>query len=122
MLPGKLFYDSLLDDVNMKGMDADIYLKDGIYHAEIDIPGFNKEDIDIEIHKGTITIKAEKEYKEDSENKKYIRHERRFNKQERSFYFGDIDEENIKAEFNNGTLHLTIPQKVEEKKKQIFID
>lgn len=122
MLPSKLFYDSLFDDINMKGMDSDIYLQDGVYHAEMDIPGFNKEDINIEIHKGTITVTASKELKEDSEDKKYIRHERRFNKLERSFYFGDIDEEKIKAEFNNGTLHLTIPQKVEETKKQISID
>ena len=121
MLP-KIFYDSMLDDVNLKGMDSDIYLKDGVYHADIDIPGFNKEDIQIEFHKGTITIKAEKEFNEDKENKKYIRHERRFNKLERSFYFSDIDEENIKAEYTNGVLHLTIPQKAESSKKQISID
>ena len=121
MLP-KIFYDSMLDDINMIGMDADIYLKNGIYHADIDIPGFKKEDIHIDFHKGTITIKAEHEEHEDKENKKYIRHERRFNKLERSFYFNDIDEDNIKAEYNNGVLHLTIPQKSEVSKKQITID
>ena len=122
MLPRRLFYDTLFDDDMMKGMDADVYLKDGVYHIEVDIPGFNKEDIKIETHKGTVTIKAEKEYKEDSDDKKYIRHERRYNTLERSFYFGDIDEDLIKAEFINGTLHLTIPQKAEEAKKQITID
>ncbi len=121
MLP-KLFYDSMLDDVNFKGMESDIYLKDGVYHADIDIPGFEKQDIHIEFHKGTITIKAEKEEKKDVDDKKYIRHERRYNKLERSFYFSDIDEENIKAEYNNGTLHLTIPQKAEVSKKQINIE
>ena len=122
MLPRRLFYDTLFDDDMMKGMDADVYLKDGVYHIEVDITGFNKEDIKIETHKGTVTIKAEKEYKEDSDDKKYIRHERRYNTLERSFYFGDIDEDGIKAEFTNGTLHLTIPQKAEEAKKQITID
>ena len=122
MLPRRLFYDTLFDDDMMKGMDADVYLKDGVYHIEVDIPVFNKEDIKIETHKGTVTIKAEKEYKEDSDDKKYIRHERRYNTLERSFYFGDIDEDLIKAEFINGTLHLTIPQKAEEAKKQITID
>lgn len=122
MLPNRIFYDKFFDDVNMKGMDCDIYLKDGVYHLEIDVPSFNKEDIKVEIHKGTITIKAEKEIKEDTEEKKYIRHERRYNKLERSFYFSDIDEELIKAEFTNGTLHLIIPQKQEEVKKQITID
>ena len=122
MLPRRLFYDTLFDDDMMKGMDADVYLKDGVYHIEVDIPGFNKEDIKIETHKGNVTIKAEKEYKEDSDDKKYIRHERRYNTLERSFYFGDIEEDLIKAEFTNGTLHLTIPQKAEEAKKQITID
>ncbi len=122
MLPRKLFCDSLFDEDITRGMDSDIYLKDGVYHIEMDIPGFNKEDIKIEMHKGTLTIKAEKEYKEDDENKKYIRHERKYNSLERSFYFGDVEEDNIKAEFTNGTLHLTIPQKPEEVKKQITID
>jgi len=121
MLP-KIFYDSMLDDVNVRGMDSDIYLSNGVYHADIDIPGFDKNDIKIEFHKGTITIKAEKTFKEKVEDKKFIRHERRFNKLERSFYFSDIDEENIKAEYNNGVLHLTIPQKSEVTKKQITID
>ena len=51
MLPRRLFYDTLFDDDMMKGMDADVYLKDGVYHIEVDIPGFNKEDIKIETHK-----------------------------------------------------------------------
>ena len=122
MLPRKLFCDSLFDEDITRGMDSDIYLKDGVYHIEMDIPGFNKEDIKIEMHKGTHTIKAEKEYKEDSDDKKYIRHERKYNSLERSFYFGDVEEDLIKAEFINGTLHLTIPQKPEEVKKQITID
>lgn len=120
MLP-KIFYESMLDDESFKGMNSDIYLKDGVYHADIDIPGFNKEDINVEFHKGTITVKAEKEMKDEVEDKKYIRHERRFNKLERSFYFSDIDEDNIKAEYTNGVLHLIIPQKAEVSKKQINI-
>ncbi len=122
MLPSRLFYDSLFDDVNMKGMEADVYLKNGAYHVEVDVPGYDKEDIKIECHKGTINIIASHEEKNDDEEKKYIRHERKYQKLERSFYFGDIDEDSIKAEFKNGTLHLTIPQKEEESKKQISID
>ena len=121
MLP-KMFYDSMLDDVNIKRMDSDIYLKNGKYHVDIDIPGFNKEDIQIEFHKGTISIKAEHEESDNTEHKKYIRHERRYNKLERSFYFNDIDEDNIKAEYTNGVLHLTIPQKSEVTKKHITIE
>ena len=122
MLPRNLFYDDLFREMEIKGMNADVYLKDGAYHLEIDVPSFKKEEIKIEIHKGTITIKAEKETKDETDEKKYIRRERKYQKIERSFYFSDIDEENIKAEFTNGTLHLVIPQKQEESKKQITID
>ncbi len=122
MLPSRLFYDTLFENENLRGMEADVYLKDSVYHIEVDVPGFKKNDIKIECHKGTITVKAEKEEKVDEENKKYIRHERRFKNFERSFYFGDIDEDMIKAEFTDGTLHITIPQKAEVAKKQISID
>ncbi len=121
MLPSRFLYD-ILDDTNMKGMDADVYLKDGVYHIEVDVPGFKKDEIKIECHKGTINIKAEKEEEENDETKKYIRHERKYKNFERSFYFGDIDEDNIKAEFTNGTLHLSVPEKAEVAKKQISID
>lgn len=121
MLPRKFVLDSLFDDREIRGMDCDIYLKDNAYHVEVDLPGFNKEDIQLECHKGTITIKAESTEEKD-ESKKYIRHERNYRKLERSFYFSDIDEENIKADFKNGTLHLIIPQKEEINKKQITIE
>lgn len=123
MLPRNLFYDSLFDEVKVKGMISDIYLKDDVYHIEIDIPGFNKEDLDISVNKGTIIVKAEKtETEEENTDKKYLRQERRYSKMERSFYFSDIDEDSIKAEFTNGTLHLMLTKKQEEVKKQITID
>ena len=121
MLPRKFMLDDLFDESEVRGMNCDVYLKDDKYHIDVDVPGFAKEDIKIECHKGTITIKAESKEAHD-ENKKYIRHERRYRKLERSFYFGDIDEDNIKADFKNGTLHLIIPEKVESNKKQITID
>ena len=120
MLP-KVFLDNMLYD-EIRSMSSDIYLKDGVYYVDIDLPGYTKEEINIEFHKGTITIKAEMNVNDDTENKKYIRHERRYHNKTRSFYFSDIDEDNIKAELVNGVLHLTIPQKTEMAKKQINID
>ena len=121
MLPRRLF-DEFLSDMEVKGMSSDVYVKDNCYHIEIDIPGFNKEDINIEINQGISHISVSKENEFESENKEYIRHERKYNKLERSFYFSDIDEEKIKAEFKNGTLHLTLPKQQEEIKRQITID
>ena len=123
MLPSR-FYDDMFDvfDTN-KGMNCDIYEKDGIYHVEMDIPGYKKNEINIECHKGTLTIKAKKEFKkEEHEGKKYLRHERRFSTLERSFYLGDIDEDKIKAEFVDGTLNITVPTKAETAKKTISIE
>lgn len=120
MLP-RIFYDTMLND-EIRGMECDIYQKDGVYHVELDIPGFKKENIKIECHKGNLTVKAIKEEVNDDSNKKYIRHERKYNKLERSFYFGDIDEDNIKADFKNGTLHIEIPTQKELEKKEIIIE
>lgn len=123
MLPSR-FYDEMLEafDSN-KGMNCDIYEKDGVYHVEMDVPGFKRNEIKIECHKGTLTISAKKDIKhEEHDGKKYLRRERRINTFERSFYLGDIDEEQIKASFNDGTLTVTAPTKAETTKKIINIE
>ena len=123
MLPSR-FYEDMLDEIDLsKGMNCDIYEKDGNYHIEMDIPGFKKDEIKVECHKGTITISAKKTFnKEEHEGKKFIRRERRFNTMERSFYLGDIDDENIHATFENGTLNVVIPTKAEQNKRTISIE
>lgn len=123
MLPGKIFFDNFLDDFEdnkfKKMMKCDIYEKDGNYNIVMDIPGFSKEDINIECDNGVISISCEKnEETNEDDDKRYIRRERRFEKCERSFNFGDIKEDEISAEYNDGTLTLVIPkaEKVETKK------
>ena len=124
MLPSR-FYEDMLEafDSNSKGMNCDIYEKDGMYHVEMDLPGFKKNEIKIECHKGTLTISAKKEFrKEEHEGKKFIRRERKYNSFERSFYLGDIDDENIHASYTDGTLEVTVPTKAETSKKTISIE
>lgn len=122
MLPIRTFNDVFDLDFTEKG-NCDIYLEDGKYHVEMDLPGYNKEDIRLEAHKGSIIITAKKETKEEEkEGKKYVRRERTFGRVERSFYLGDIDEENISAEFKDGILKVTIPTKAEPDKKSITIE
>ena len=123
MLPSR-FYDEMLEafDTN-KGNNCDIYEKDGMYHLEMDLPGFKKQEINVECHKGTLVISAKKEFKkEEHEGKKFLRHERRFNSVERSFYLGDIDDEKIHATFEDGTLKVTVPTKAEVAKRKITIE
>ena len=121
MLPSRIFFDSLLDDYEdsrfKKSMKCDIFEKDGNYNVVMDIPGFKKEDINIECDNGVIKISCEKEENEE-DDKKYIRKERVYEKCERSFNFGDIKEDEIEAEFTDGTLKLVIPkqEKVDTKK------
>ena len=123
MLPSRIFFDSLLDDYEdsrfKKSMKCDIFEKDGNYNVVMDIPGFKKEDINIECDNGVIKISCEKKEEENEEDdKKYIRKERVYEKCERSFNFGDIKEDEIEAEFTYGTLKLVIPkqEKVDTKK------
>ncbi len=123
MLPSR-FYEDMLDEVDFsKGMKCDIYEKDGNYHVEMDLPGYKKNEIKIECHKGTLKISAKKEFhKDEHEGKKFLRHERRYNNMERSFYLGDIDEENIHASYEDGILKVVVPEKAEQAKKVISID
>ena len=107
-------------------MQCDIYEKDGIYNIEMDVPGFNKEDIKMEFTDGYLTILAERHTEEkDNLDKKYIRRERKMHQKcERKFYVGDINDELIKAEFKDGMLLVSIPkeEKVKETKRIINID
>ena len=125
MLPSR-FYEDMLDlvDTNSnKGMNCDIYEKDGMYHVEMDMPGFKKNEIKLECHKGTLTVSAKKVFnKDEHEGKKFIRHERRYNEMSRSFYLGDVDEDNIHATMENGTLKVTVPTKAEVSKRTITIE
>lgn len=119
-IPRKFYLDDIFDDFmpsrRENNMKCDIYEKDGKYHIEMDIPGFKREDISVDVKDGYITIKAIKneEYNDEDNNKNYIRRERSYGKYERSFYLGDLDQDNIEAEFNNGMLKIIIPKKEEE--------
>lgn len=118
-------FDDLFDILPVRKdnrMKCDIYEKDNKYFIEMEVPGFNKEDIDISLKEGYLTVKAEKKMsnEEKDEDKKYLRKERNYIKTERSFNLGNIDEENIDASFENGVLKIEIP-KVEENKRTIEI-
>lgn len=129
MLPSKMFFDHFFDDLDSpKGFDkmmkCDIYEKEENYIIEMDIPGFNKEDISMELENGYLRISAEKNEEENSD-KKYVRRERHsYSKCERQFYVGNVKEENIKAKFKNGILEISVPKEEDKKetKKTIMIE
>ena len=111
-------------------MKTDIQEHEDGYTLEMDLPGFKKEEIQIELNNCYMTISAAKGLDEDEKDKKsgkYIRRERYTGSCQRSFYVGeDVTEEDIKAEFKHGILKLFIPKKeakpAVEQKKYVSIE
>ena len=108
-------------------MKTDVHEHDDHYEVDIDLPGFKKEEISLELNNGYLTVAATKEHEEDKEKKgKPIRKERYSGSMSRSFYVGEgIKEEDVHAKFEHGVLHLTLPkQKAPEipEKKTILIE
>ena len=128
MLPSRIFFDNFLDDIDSKKFDkmmkCDIYEEDNMYHVLVEVPGFKKEDIKIEFDNGYLKVIAENS-QEENEDKKYLRKERTsMTRCERSFYFGELNEDLIKAEFKDGILNISVPKDKSEEvvKKIINID
>ena len=99
LIPRKYYLvDNFLSVPEESHMKCDIYEKGGNYHIEMDVPGFNKQDISIECNKGYLTITAEKksENNDSDEEKQYIRRERTYGKYQREFYLGDVEADNVK--------------------------
>lgn len=109
-------------------MKTDIKEKKDKYIVDIDLPGYEKEGIKIEIDNGYLIVNAKtSHHKDEKEEGKYVRKERFVGECSRSFYVGeDVKQEDIKASFRNGTLKIEIPKKDEPKelpeKKYIPID
>ncbi len=113
-----IFEDNFFPRKEKNLMRTDIREKKDKYIIDIDLPGFNKENIDLALNNGylEITAKVDEENNSDEEER-FVRKERFFGECSRSFYVGDeIQEEDIHAELKNGILMIEIPKKEEVKK------
>ena len=103
-------------------MKTDIKEMKDKYQLDIDLPGFDKDNINISLNNGYLSIEA-KVNKEENKNdeEKFVRKERFYGECSRSFYVGeDIKEEDIHAEFKNGILKIELPKKqIENKTKEV---
>ena len=94
-------------------MKTDVHETETDFEMDMDLPGFKKDQIKINLENGYLTIAASKEH--DNEKKrlgKVIRQERYAGAMQRSFYVGDgVNVEDVKAKFEDGVLKLTIPKK-----------
>ena len=98
-------------------MKTDIHEKDGGYELAIDLPGFKKDEISLDIKDGYLSISAQKGLDKDEEDKKgrIIRQERYAGVCSRSFYVGDVKPEDVKAKYESGVLTITLPKDVPKK-------
>ena len=101
-------------------MSTDVKEREGEYELLIEIPGFKKENLNIEVEDGYLTVSAKRE---ESGDDKYLRRER-ISSCSRKFYIGDIPESEIKAKFDSGVLSVIVPKEKEKivTKKTVAID
>ena len=95
-------------------MKTDVKETDEGYEVDIDLPGFKKDEIQLELNNGYLTISTQKALEKDEKNKKgrMLRQERYAGTMQRSFYVGEhITEEDVKASYESGVLHLVLPKK-----------
>lgn len=103
-------------------MKTDVKDHDDHYDVYVDLPGFKKDEISVELNDGYLTVSAEKALNEDVKDEngeKYIRKERFSGSMSRSFYVGDdMKQEDIHAKYENGVLSLEVP-KINPKKEEV---
>ena len=133
MLPS-IFRDNLFDDMfgfdfdrefdrmmrplygkhSQNMMKTDVRETENSYELDIDLPGFKKDEITIQLDNGYLSISASKGLDKDEENKngKYIRRERYAGAMNRTFYVGgNLTQQDIQAKFEDGILKISVPKK-----------
>ncbi len=106
-----MFYDDKLD-----AMRTDIKETDNGYVMDVEIPGFDKKDVNLSLKDGYLTIAAEKNTTEENKKENYVRRERSTSLS-RSYYVGDVSKEDVKAKYENGVLTIEIPK--EQTKREL---
>ena len=110
-------------------MKTDVKDTDTGYEVDVDLAGFKKDEIQIELEKGFLTVTAAKGLDKDEKDEKdnYIRRERYAGSMSRSFYVGEhVTEDDIHPKYENGILSFTVPKEeakaIEDKKHYISIE
>ena len=94
-------------------MKTDVRETEGTYELDVDLPGFTKDEVNVELKNGYLTIQAAKGLDKDQTDKKgkYIRQERYAGACSRSFYVGwDVEPDEISANFESGILQISVPK------------
>lgn len=112
------FFDNMLEEFESiaypySPMKVDIKDKGKEYVLEAEIPGAKKDNIILEVKDDILTIAVERDEELREERENYIRRERRYGSYSRSFYVDDVDQDKIKAKFEDGILKIVLPKKPE---------
>ena len=98
-------------------MRTDIKETEEGFEILIDLPGFDKENVAAELKEGVLKVTAQTSTETEEKKGTYLRRERFSGQCSRQFYVGeDVEEADITARFDNGTLQITVPKKVEQPK------
>ncbi|MEX0844143.1 MAG: Hsp20/alpha crystallin family protein [Balneolaceae bacterium] len=116
------FNDSLNTRTDSFKPSVDISETDNEFEVSVALPGMKKEDIQVDLDNGRLTISGERKFENEENGKNFHRVESRFGSFTRSFQLPDtIDGESIVAKYDNGLLNITIAKSEEKVKKQIEI-
>lgn len=122
---GDFFNDDFISPLNMNSskFTTDIKENENEYLVFAELPGVNKEDISLDFKNNQLVISAKREEFYDESKDNYIRRERSYGQFSRSFYFNNVDKNNIAAKFENGELKIILPKEVkdQEQESKIFI-
>ena len=102
---------------------VDIYEKDGNIVLKAELPGVDPKDVDVRVENNLLTLRGERKFDNEVKRDNYHRVERSYGSFSRSFTLPNVvDTQNIKAEYRDGVLHMTLPKREEAKPRQIQIN
>ena len=126
LLPERFYLDDFFDDFapmpKMKNFDmkCDIYEKCGNVHIELEVPGYEKNEIKLDVENGVLTIEGHTNSEKEDKEKKYFRKERISGSFRRKFTIGDVKDNDIHAKFYNGVLKISFPKETKKETKKFI--
>jgi HSP20 family protein len=101
---------------------VDLYEKDDYFMIKAELPGVDKNDINIDLKDRLLTLSGERTHDKEVNEENYYRRERSYGKFQRTFTLpADVNSDQIKAEFKDGVLQIEIPKPEEKKAKKVTI-